>query len=390
MESSGNTASSARLVGIHLPVERAWLCRKGDHDYGLQFQKGLLECARDFPGNCRRRIGFSVGLPLPRNRVSHLAMLKGEGVARKAEQKKRKSEKRFLPMVSDESTQAAVYELRLPQELPTGAETKGSERPLPESLLAQNILWFCQVRWLVIGTLVSYGILGLFPGLIDRFGIRPPGAWPFVTAALLTLCNVVFLFFARAKTAPATTVFNLWSQIIADLLILTAVVYFVGGLETNIAFAYLFHIVLSCVFFSRRQSFIVTMMAISMFAACITAEYVLKVLPSMSIFTQSPLEQDTSSVLAVMALDFFFTIGIWLAVWYLASHLSLAVRQRDFELAETNRRLIAAHEERSRHMLEAHYNLGINPMTKVIWMIHTISSDRGKSLPFEQLNPYGC
>ena len=260
-------------------------------------------------------------------------------------------------MVSDESIQAAIYELPLRQEPATNAEIRGPERPLPESLLVQNKLWFCRFRWLVTATLVSYGMLGLFPGLIDYFGIRPPGAWPFVTAAVLTLSNLTFLFFARAKTSPARTMFNLWGQIITDLVVLTAIVYFVGSLETNIAFAYLFHIVLSCVFFSRKQSLIVTIVAISMFATCITAEYVLKILPSMSIFARSSHEQNTSPVLATLIVNFFFAIGIWLVVWYLASYLSSMVRQRDPELAEINHRLVAAQEERSRHMLSTTHQL---------------------------------
>jgi len=260
-------------------------------------------------------------------------------------------------MVSHEGIQAAVYELPLSKERPEDFQIKGSKGPLPESLLVQNILWFCRFRWLVIATLVSYGTLGLFPGLTGYFRIRPPGAWPFITALVLTLSNLAFLLFARTKHSPARTMLNLWSQIVGDLVVLTVVVYFVGSLETNIAFAYLFHIVLSCVFFSRRQSLIVTVMAIGMFATCITAEYVLKLLPSMSIFAHTSHEQDSSQVLAILTLDFFLAIGIWLVVWHLASHLSSMVRQRDFELAETNRRLMAAQEERSRHMLATTHQL---------------------------------
>ena len=259
--------------------------------------------------------------------------------------------------IQDENIQTASYELPLPQEPPAEIEIRGSERPLPESMLVQNALWFCRVRWLVIATLVSYGILGKFPVSVGYFGIRPPGAWPFVTAGVLILYNLAFLLFARTKTSWAGTMYNLWSQIIADLLVLTAVVYFVGSLETNIAFAYLFHIVLSCVFFSRRQSLIVTIMAIGMFATCITVEYVLKILPSMSIFAGSSYEQNPATVRAILTVNFFFAIGIWLAVWYLASYLSSMVRRRDFELYETNRRLVAAQKERSRHMLATTHQL---------------------------------
>ena len=174
-------------------------------------------------------------------------------------------------MVSDESMQPAAYELPPPQELPVDAESKGPERSLPESLLMRNALWFCKLRWLVIATLVCYGVLGLFPGVIGYFGLRSPGRWPFVMAGVLTLFNLAFLFFARAGTFQTRIIFNLWGQIIADLAVITAVIYFVGSLETSIAFTYLFHIVLSCVFFSHKQSLIVTLMAIGIFTVCISA-----------------------------------------------------------------------------------------------------------------------
>jgi len=260
-------------------------------------------------------------------------------------------------MTSDMNIRPASYELSPVRELSINPDAKGSERPFSESLLVHNVSWFCQFRWLVIATIACYGMAGLFPRLIGYFGMRPPGTWPFITAGVLLLSNLTFLYSARTRTSSAQIMTNLWGQITVDLVILTGVVYFVGSLETNIAFTYLFHIVLSCVFFSGRQSLIVTVMAIGMFAACIMAEYVLKILPSMSIFADSLREEYASPVLIMLAFNFFLTIGIWLVVWYLASHLSSMVRRRDFELAETNRRLVAAYEERSRHMLTTTHQL---------------------------------
>jgi signal transduction histidine kinase len=260
-------------------------------------------------------------------------------------------------MVSDATIQPATYELPLTDKLPGEAEAGASQSALPDDLLTESVSWFCQVRWLVIAILLGYGVLGVFPAVTSYFGLRQPGPWPFVTAAILTVCNVVFLRFARAETSPATTRVNLWGQIIADLAVLTVVVYFVGSLETSIAFAYLFHIVVSCVFFRRRWSLIVTLAAIGLFAACIIAEYILKILPSRSMFAELPLAQNTPPVLIVVALNFFLTVAIWLVVWYLASRLSAAVRQREFELSRTNRRLVAAQQERSRHMLATTHQL---------------------------------
>jgi signal transduction histidine kinase len=55
--------------------------------------------------------------------------------------------------------------------------------------------------------------------------------------------------------------------------------------------------------------------------------------------------------------DLALAIAIWLAVWHLTSHLAALVRARDEELAEANRRLEAAIEERSRHMLRTTHEL---------------------------------
>jgi len=260
-------------------------------------------------------------------------------------------------MTSDKDIRPSSYELLEVGELSSKPDVKGSERPFSESLLVHNVSWFCQFRWLVIATLACYGIAGLFPRFIAHFGMRPPGVWPFITSAILVLSNLAFLYSARTRTSPIQIMTNLWGQITVDLVILTGVVYFVGSLETNIAFTYLFHIVLSCVFFSGRQSLVITVMAIGMFATCIMAEYVLKILPPMSIFADSLREESASPVLTILAFNFFLTIGIWLVVWYLASHLSLMVRRRDFELAETNRRVVAACDERSRHMLTTTHQL---------------------------------
>ncbi len=46
-----------------------------------------------------------------------------------------------------------------------------------------------------------------------------------------------------------------------DLLVVTAAIHFVGSMQTYVAFVYLFHIVLACIFFPARQSFMVTLLA---------------------------------------------------------------------------------------------------------------------------------
>src|SRR5208283_3883067 len=48
---------------------------------------------------------------------------------------------------------------------------------------------------------------------------------------------------------------------------------------------------------------------------------------------------------------------IAITIWFLASRLAGDLRQRDAELAATNQRLMAATDERARHMLQTTHQL---------------------------------
>ncbi len=262
---------------------------------------------------------------------------------------------------SDPVPPPASYELPISPKASVAPDAMSGHgaRSLSELILARNVLWFCRCRWIIIAVLLAFGILGQFDGIIRHIGLHSPGLWPFVLSGILVLCNVVYLVHARlvrSSRTPNGSSVNIWLQIVLDLLVLTAVVHFLGSVRTYIPFAYLFHIVLACVFFSRRQSLAVVLMASMMFAACITAEYI-GILGTVHVFTNGQPTPDGAAQSAVYALSFPSAVGIWLVVWYMASYLSQMVRTRDIELAETNRRLMAAQEERSRHMLTMTHQL---------------------------------
>ena len=120
-----------------------------------------------------------------------------------------------------------------------------------EPQILENIKWYCRIRWMVITVFLIFGLLSFFPEFFQHISIKPYQKYPFIIALILALANVIFLFHtwltSNSKSLRDLKI-NLWSQIIFDLLILTVVVHFIGSLETNIPFAYLFHIVLACVF----------------------------------------------------------------------------------------------------------------------------------------------
>ncbi len=262
-------------------------------------------------------------------------------------------------MATTPSTPPESFSLPLPAAPEAAAEARIGESSFPEPALARNALWLCNLRWGAIAMLVTFGVTGLFTDRIEAFGLLFRSDWPLVMAGILLVANVAFIVHARlliASGAPCGARLNIWSQIVLDLIAHTFAVHYVGSLETYALFVYLFHIVLSCMFFSRLQSFMVAALACALLALCFGLEAAGVVSPS-SIFEDvgagRPVERATwPSVLNVAS-----AMVIWLVVWYGISYLSGLVRERGAELVETNRRLVEAQEEKTRDLLVTAHEL---------------------------------
>jgi signal transduction histidine kinase len=145
---------------------------------------------------------------------------------------------------------------------------------------------------------------------------------------------------------------NMWAQILLDLIILTMVVHFVGSYDTVIAFAFLFHIVLSCIFFPRAQSFMITLFSSAMFLICLALDFS-GLLPPAGIYRFRSAIPDPHMI----AIHTIMILSIWFVVWYLVSYISNLVRERDYELCTTNQRLKEAQEEKTKHLLRLTHEL---------------------------------
>ncbi len=240
------------------------------------------------------------------------------------------------------------------------APQPGGPDGLTVAMLLGNARWFTRIRWIVVGGLAGFGALGfiLEPALLRRFGLLPPGLWPLVMAGVLTLLNLGFIRGVRylsARTACAwrEIAANIWFQIVSDLLVLTVVVYRVGPTSTVIGFAYLFHITLACIFFARRDSFIVTVLSALFFLATVFLE-------CMGILPHSGILASELSVAPGLLPSFIFAgpmVFAWLIVWYLVSELSEAVRQRNRDLDAANKQIARADEEINLQMLRVTHDL---------------------------------
>ncbi|MFW6189128.1 MAG: sensor histidine kinase [Planctomycetota bacterium] len=261
-------------------------------------------------------------------------------------------------MVGGDSGQTAEYELPVPDP-ENGPEQRPAEGGLPENILRRNVHWFCSLRWFVIAMLALFGLLSRVPGLLEGFGLSVVDPWPWACAATLAAANLVFLAHARTLDRPQARMkarTNLWSQIVLDLVVLTVVVHYLGSLETYAAFAYLFHIVLACIFFTTGQSLVVAALASALFVGCVALEEA-GALPRAGVYANGGLRAQMAGVTGYVPLSTASVIGIWVVVWYLGSHLSSMVRRRDSELAATNRRLVELQREKMQHMLRTTHEL---------------------------------
>ena len=195
-------------------------------------------------------------------------------------------------------------------------------------------------------------------------GVRLDGLWPWLAAAALAALNVTDgLGIARAARVRADPAHvgpfrrHLRLQILVDLVVLTAVIHCVGSAEPAAPFAYLFHIVLSCIFFTPAESLLITLAAGGLYLGLLGLESarLLSVPANAAVGgwqTVDPLRHPAFWTLQVLPM-----LAAGGVIWYLASRLSERLRRREAELAAANRRLVAGVDERMRHMLQTTHQL---------------------------------
>ncbi len=246
-----------------------------------------------------------------------------------------------------------AYDLPLVVPEPDESREEVADGPL----LLHHAQWFCRLRWLVVAAMLALAFVAWPAGpWLLQHGIQLASGWPLEVAVVLALANIGYMAMLRAvKNSPnlaAAAHHGLWLQILVDLAVLTVVVHFLGSVETVAPLMVLFHIALACIFFSSLESLAVTGIALAMYVLCVVLES-LGVVAARSVWTVSPAAR-SFAVLTAHAASVAF---ISLTIWFLVSRLAGALRQRDAELAATNRRLMAATDERARHMLQTTHQL---------------------------------
>lgn len=231
------------------------------------------------------------------------------------------------------------------------------EHALSAQVLLRNARWFIQLRWAVVAMLACAQVAAWIAGrALDRVGLSPPGIWPLIIAGVLTLLNLLYAFLAPASSArrAVSPRAHLWLQIVFDLLCLTVVVHFCGSMGTPAPLFYALHIALACVFFGNRESALVTLLAISFYAACLTGEWsgILPRSPMVPAVTESAHRNGGLELLYAL-----LTFASFAALWFVVSRLSAVIRLRERQLLESEESTQAAQHEKDRYALHLAHQL---------------------------------
>jgi len=143
----------------------------------------------------------------------------------------------------------------------TGGFQDSSTRTSTTSLVDQ-VLWLIWLRWMAVAWLVVCTLSGtlLFPVLADP---RPL----YAVAGILLACNFLYAIAAKGiHEAPRGRQLVLaTTQIEIDLLILTVVLFFSGGVMNPFFLFYVFHVIIATIILPRNLSFVVGLTAIALF-----------------------------------------------------------------------------------------------------------------------------
>jgi len=238
-----------------------------------------------------------------------------------------------------------TYELSFKKDLNIVKPTK--PKGLGNSVLLYNALWFMKVRWIVVIIFIVAALIGIIiPDNSGSLGFIIPSNWLFILALMILVENSILYIFSyklKKNSTKRTVEANLWFQIIFDLIIITILVHIIGGINTFIAFTYLFHITLACIFFSQKKSLLVTLVAMIMYLISVILELT-SIWKSSGIFVNGFIGYLDNPALSLII--YFSAIFVWLVIWYFVSTLSETVRKQDQKLNQTNENYFKIMEEK--------------------------------------------
>ena len=221
--------------------------------------------------------------------------------------------------------------------------------------LIERIYWLIKLRWIaitgvVLTVLFAKQVLKVSLDNLSLSGIT----------AFLVIYNLVFTLHLKRlrKNKPAQLILianriaNI--QIALDLLSLTMLIHFSGGIENPFIFYFIFHMIIASALLSRRASYLQATFTAILFVSIVTSEY-FNFLNHYCLKGFIVYDLHTNKVY-ILGVSFVFISTLYLAV-YMASSISVRLRNREKSLKEANDLLEEKDRIKSEYVLRVTHDI---------------------------------
>ncbi len=212
---------------------------------------------------------------------------------------------------------------------------KAVDDELPFKLeLIKQIGWLVRLRWIAIGgVFFTVTIASLVGDIISR----PIPLY--IIAAMMVLYNFEPQMYRKAPDQQRLSSIKRQAciHIILDLLSLTALIHFSGGVENPFIFYFVFHLIIASIILSKRVSYILAALNTVFLSSLIFLEY-FEIIPhySLKVFLPDGLWQNHVYIFGVL---FVFTSTLFFSV-YLATTITQTAREREADRKRMEQQLI--------------------------------------------------
>ena len=201
------------------------------------------------------------------------------------------------------------------------------ETVLDNERFVKRAFWLVKLRWITAFLLI--GIIYVTSKLFDSMSQKIP---LYAIGVLLLLYNFLLYmalkYLVRFHERTLSLVINriIILQITADLLILTGVIYYSGGVENPFFFYYIFHVIISSMLLSRFMSYLQATLAVFLFGLLLGLEY-FQIIRHHSIvgFLEMNLFQNKYYIIGVFVV---FSTTLYLVVYMTTSIVSQLRKQQ--------------------------------------------------------------
>ena len=256
--------------------------------------------------------------------------------------------------------------------------------------------WFITLRWLMV--CVAVALLAI-ERVVAVEATRPVGLLAVVAA--VAGMNVIWLYFIRRLRRQAADPGSERSaidrgaahfanaQVAFDLLLLTGLVRYTGGIESPLALFYMFHMAIGSLLLARWQAVLQGVWAVLLLAAVSIGELTAVLTPHYNFLPHLPMTSVHLDPLFVLPVLCVFVCGVF-GILYFTLHVAALLEDRENKLHDANAALRASQqairalqEKRARFMQTAAHQLK-SPLAAIETLAGLI---RDEIVPAEQIRP---